>query len=153
MKLNSVAHSQAALGSHCRAQQGNRRAIILVYYTACRPHSRGSYMDRWLRPAAGPPQCDSWVGTGACNARSASRRCRRTEGSARAARARQPLKIPCDFLKTSGWIFGPEQQNSQDFLHACNARSLSHSMQMQDPVPRPMHDRIATFGWPGGALK
>eukprot|EP01047_Picozoa_sp_COSAG01_P004068 COSAG01_NODE_130_length_24912_cov_83.574175_3_plen_110_part_00 len=34
-----------------------------------------------------------------------------------------------DFLKTSGWIFGPEQQNSQDFLHAYNARSLN-----QDPV-------------------
>jgi hypothetical protein len=26
----------------------------------------------------------------------------KAEGSARAARARQPLKIPCDFLKTSG---------------------------------------------------
>ena len=47
-------------------------------------------------------------------------------------RAQRALKIPCDFLKTSGWIFGPEQQNSQDFLHACNARSLS-----QDPVPTP----------------
>eukprot|EP01047_Picozoa_sp_COSAG01_P008165 COSAG01_NODE_318_length_18932_cov_26.063983_7_plen_136_part_00 len=27
--------------------------------------------------------------------------------------------------KTSRWIFRPEQQNSQDFLHAYNARSLS----------------------------
>jgi hypothetical protein len=61
-----------------------------------------------------------------------------------------PLKIPCDFLKTSGWIFGPEHQNSQDFLHAYNAqRSLARSS--QDPV---LHDppgitHCAAMGVPG----
>jgi hypothetical protein len=60
----------------------------------------------WVHVAAGPPRCDSPVGTGACNARSASRRCRRTEGSARAARPGNPLKIPCDFLKTSAGFSG-----------------------------------------------
>ncbi len=85
--------------------------------------------------APGAPQLDSGVGTGACNARSASRRCRFTEGFSRAPRG---IFLKCSSLWASEFLREclPKlavKVTARPEFSACMQRSLAQPGSGADP--------------------